>query len=120
MRPAAASVDEYLKAVELPEHRAALERVRSILRDELPEAQETISYGMPTFKLNGMIASYAAFKGHCSFFPGAIVDDFADQLAGFKTSKGTIQFTPEHPLPEPLLRDMVRANVARNLAKKKR
>lgn len=114
------SVEEYLSLVESAQARDALERVRAIIRCEMPDAEETISYGIPTFKQNGMIASYAAFANHCSFFPGAIVEDFADELRAFTTSKGTIQFTPERPLPEDLIRRMVRANLERNLAKKKR
>jgi uncharacterized protein YdhG (YjbR/CyaY superfamily) len=112
------SVDEYLAAVASDEARAALSELRATIRSEVPEAEEVISYGIPTFKLNGFIVSFAAFKNHCSFFPGHTVRDFAGELTGFKTSKGTIQFLPNKPLPEALVRAIVRARVTENLAAK--
>ncbi len=110
MRPKPAkSVDDYLAAVESDSARDALLRLRNIIRDEAPDAEEVISYGIPTYKLNKAMMSYAAFKNHCSFFPGYTVQEFADQLKAYKISKGTIQFTPENPLPEALVRAIVRA-----------
>lgn len=110
MRPEPAkSVDDYLAAVESDSARDALLRLRSIIRDEAPDAEEVISYGIPTYKLNKAMISYAAFKSHCSFFPGYTVQEFADQLKAYKISKGTIQFTPENPLPEALVRAIVQA-----------
>lgn len=118
MREKAASVDEYLKSVESDEARTSLSYIRKILRDELPEAEECISYGIPTFKQGGFIVSFAAFKNHCSFFPGHTVRDFTEELKGYKLSKGTIQFPHNAPLSEPLLREIVRARLAENLASK--
>lgn len=116
MRTGFANVDEYLAAVESDEFRATLERLRAIIREEAPDAEEVISYGIPTYKLHGMVASIAAFKKHCSFFPGHTVRDFAEELKGFKTSRGTVQFTPDKPIPEELVREIVRTRAAENVA----
>ena len=118
MQAKASSVDEYLAQLDWAEGRAALERLRTIVREEAPDAEECISYGMPGYKQNGYLLGFAAFKNHCSFFPGGTAQDFADELTGFKISKGTIQFLPESPIPEPLVRRIIRARVEANLAKK--
>ena len=91
------SVDHYLERVTNDEARSTLTWIRSVIKDELPEAVETISYGMPMFKFHGMVVGFAAFKNHCSLFPGHTVADFAEELIGYKTSKGTIQFSPKGP-----------------------
>jgi uncharacterized protein YdhG (YjbR/CyaY superfamily) len=109
-RTAPKSTAEYLRSLG-PKQRAALQRVRRIVRASLPGSEEGISYAMPAVKLNGRwIAGYCAFGKHCSFFPGAapIAACKAD-LKAFKTSKGTIQFTPEKPLPAKLIRKLVAA-----------
>lgn len=116
MRPAAPTVDAYLEQISWPEARRALEQVRSIVMSELPDAEECISYGIPMVKRHGMVVGYAAFKNHCSLFPGHTVREFESQLSEFKLSKGTIQFTPGHPIPENLIRAMVRARAAENEA----
>jgi uncharacterized protein YdhG (YjbR/CyaY superfamily) len=117
--PVPETVDAYLAAVETPGAREALERLRSIIKQAVPDAEEVISYGMPGYKLNGYLVGFAAFKNHCSFFPGHTVADFAEELNGFKTSAGTIQFTPDHPIPEGLVRSILAARVALNLGKKR-
>lgn len=106
------TVDEYLASIPSDEARGSLNKLRTIVKDEAPEAEEVISYGIPTYKLNGMLASFAAFKNHCSFFPGHTVRDFSEELKGFKTAKGTIQFTPDKPIPEHLVREILRARMA--------
>jgi len=90
--------------------------MRSAIRSVVPrEATETISYGIPAFKHNRVLVWYAAFAGHCSLFPtGEIVEAFSDELAGFKTSKGTIQFPIDRPLPVALIKRIVKARVARS------
>ena len=105
------SVDAYLAEVPSKEARLALERIRVIVREEVPLAEEVIAYQIPSYKLNGYLLGFAAFKKHCSLFPGVIVADYAEELRDYKTSTGTIQFTPEHPIPETLLRSMIRARV---------
>lgn len=116
-RQRAASVDDYLAGVQSPEARASLEKLRSIIRNEVPKADEVISYGIPTYKLHGFLCSFAAFKNHCSFFPGHTVRDFTEELEGYKTAKGTIQFKHERPLPEDLVRAILRARTAENLGR---
>ena len=109
------TVDDYLAAVPEPA-RAALLVLRAIIRDAAPGATEQISYGMPAFKQGRPLVAYAAFKHHCSLFgmSAALFDAMGDELAGWRTSKGTIQFTPDRPLPEALVRKIVRARLAEN------
>jgi uncharacterized protein YdhG (YjbR/CyaY superfamily) len=109
----AASIDAYLKPLP-PEQRRALERLRRTIRSIAPRAEETISYGIPTFRLDGKpIAYFAAAKNHLSYFPGAGLEELAVELEGFDTSKGTIRFQPDRPLPTALVRKLVRAHMAR-------
>lgn len=113
MKPPAASVDDYL--AKLPsDQRAALEVLRGQIHAAAPEAVEAISYGLPTFKLNGNLVHFGAAAKHCAFYPGAVVESFADRLTGFETAKGTIRFQPDKPLPPALVADIVRHCVARN------
>jgi uncharacterized protein YdhG (YjbR/CyaY superfamily) len=115
MKPPAASVDDYL--AKLPaEQRAALESLRGQIRAVAPEAVEAISYGLPTFKLNGNLVHFGAAAKHCAFYPGAVVTEFADRLRGFETAKGTIRFQPDAPLPPDLIADIVRHRIAQNAA----
>ncbi len=109
------TVDDYLAAISEPA-RTSLDRLRAICRSELPAATECISYGIPTYKYHGFVASFAAFKNHCSFFPGHTVADFASELAGYKLSKGTIQFDPLDPIPEDLVRRILQARAEENVA----
>jgi uncharacterized protein YdhG (YjbR/CyaY superfamily) len=116
----AANVEAYLAACPEP-HRSTLEKMRATIRAAAPkEATEAISYGMPSFQYKGGLVGYAAFKEHCSFFPmsGRLVEEFADELKAYKTSKGTIQFPVDKPLPAALVRRMVKARIAQNEARK--
>ncbi len=115
---AAQGVDDYLSR--LPEHsRAALERIRRTIRSVVPDSVEVISYQIPTFKHKGrMLVSYAAFREHCSFFPGAgPIEIHRDELTPYQTSKGTIRFTAEKPLPATLVRKLVRTRINQNAAR---
>ena len=115
-KPLAKSVDAYIKAA--PEDiRPKLAHLRKIVRNTVPDADEGISYGMPYYKWNGALAGFASFKNHIGFFPGAIVQDFADELAAYKTSKGTVQLPLDRPLPVRLIRKMLKAGLAQNAAK---
>lgn len=107
------SVDEYLAGVPEPA-RGTLKRIRAAIRSAAPvEATEVISYGIPAFKYKGILMWFAAFADHCSLFPtGAVIEEFKEELKGFVTSKGTIQFTTERPLPDALVKKMVKARVA--------
>jgi uncharacterized protein YdhG (YjbR/CyaY superfamily) len=115
------TVDEYLNRVPEPA-RGALKQIRALVqRIAPPEATEGISYGIPTFKYNGTLVSFAAFPNHCSLFPGAgPTVKFKDELKNFETSKGTIRFVSDKPLSTTLLRKLVKARVAENEHKKGR
>ncbi len=101
-------IDDYLKKVNQPE-RSELERVRKIIQETAPEATEVITYGMPGYKYKGKyLISFAAFKDHLSIFPGShVVEVLKDKLEDYETSKGTVQFTLEKPLPEGLIKEVV-------------
>jgi len=109
------TIDDYL-ARQSPDNRAVLQALRETIRAAAPQAVECISYQMPAFKLNGMLVGFAAAKNHCALYAwnGATVDDFAADLQGYATSKGTIRFTPDKPLPEALVRHLVERKVAMN------
>lgn len=114
----ATTVDDYLAA--LPEdQRAALERLRTQIRKAAPKAIEKMSYGMPTFAHEGNLVHMAAFRDHCSFFPGrsGVAEEFRAKLEGFVTAKGTIRFTPDKPLPAALVKSIVKLRVAENEAR---
>jgi uncharacterized protein YdhG (YjbR/CyaY superfamily) len=115
------TVDEYLEGVPEPA-RTTLNKVRAVIRSVAPpEATEGISYGMPTFKYKGMLASFAAFSDHCSLFPGAgPTIEFKNELKNFQTSKGTVRFAPNKPLPTALLKRLLKARTAENELKKSR
>ncbi|MGA2607839.1 MAG: DUF1801 domain-containing protein [Terriglobia bacterium] len=112
-RGASKTVDEYLEGLPEPA-RSTLQKIRAAIRSAAPpEATETISYRMPAFKYKGVLVWFAAFSNHCSLFPTAsVVDAFKDELKGFSTSKGTIQFPIDKPLPAALVRRLVKARVA--------
>jgi len=118
-KSASKTVSSYLSGVPR-EQRAVLDKLRSTIKSIVPDATEVISYDIPTFKLNGrMLVSYAAFKHHCSFFPGAgPIEKHANDLKSFQTSKGTIQFTPEHPLSAALVKKLVKTRIRLNEGRK--
>ena len=116
---ARADVNIYLASLD-SEKRAALQKLRRTIKTAAPDAEECISYGMPAFRLNGLLVAYAGFTNHCSLFPCGSTKPFAKELAAYKTSKGTIQFDPRKGLPESLVRKIVKARVAENAARKKR
>jgi uncharacterized protein YdhG (YjbR/CyaY superfamily) len=115
------NVDEYLAGVPEPA-RGTLNKMRAAIRSAVPpEATEVISYGMPAFKHNGVLVWFAAFSNHCSLFPTAsVIEAFKNELKGFSTSKGTIQFPTDKPLPTALVKKLVKARVAQNETKKRR
>lgn len=112
------SIDEYLATVPA-ETRVVLERLRRTIRAAAPEAEEVISYKMPAFRQDGVLVYFAAFEDHCSFFPGSVVTQaqFAKELKPFAAGKGTVHFTPEHPLPASLVTRIVKARLAENKAR---
>jgi uncharacterized protein YdhG (YjbR/CyaY superfamily) len=114
--PATATAQIDATLADLPaDQRAALQALRQAIAAAAPEAQETISYGMPAFRYHGRaLVSYSAFKAHCSFFPmsAALIESHRHELTGFATAKGTLRFTPEHPLPNDLVERIVRERMA--------
>ena len=106
-------IDKYLAEVPEPA-RSTLNKIRAAIRSAAPaEATETISYKMPAFKYKGVLIWFAAFSDHCSLFPtAAIVEAFKDELKGYSTSKGTIHFPVDKPLPATLVKKIVKARVA--------
>ncbi len=119
---APASVEDYLAA--LPkESRAALEKLRKVIRAAAPEATEGISYQMPAFKVHGRsLVAYAAFKDHYSFFPMSVkvIVEHRAELEPFHTSKGTIRFPFDKPLPTALVKKLVKARLEENAARERR
>jgi len=115
------NVDEYLARVPEPA-RSTLNKMRAAIRSAVPpEATETISYRIPAFKYKGVLVWFAAFSDHCSLFPTAsIVEAFKNELKGFSTSKGTIHFPTDKPLPTALVKKLVKARVAQNENKTRR
>ena len=112
------TIDEYLEGVP-QEMRDALEKLRAIISKAAPQAVEAIGWGMPIFKLNGNLVSFAAFKEHCSFFPMSttVMETLEEELASYDTSKGTIRFKPERPLPASLVRKIVKERIKENEAR---
>lgn len=101
-------IDDYLQTFGAPQ-REALERVRQIAKTVVPGAEDTIGYGMPVLKVHGKyLIGFCAFKDHLSVFPGSEpIAALQSELKDFKQSKGTIQFTLEHQIPEPLLKEII-------------
>jgi uncharacterized protein YdhG (YjbR/CyaY superfamily) len=111
---ATARIDAILAAAPA-DQREALQGLRRSIAAAAPEADEIISYGMPAFRYHGRaLVSYSAFKAHCSLFPmtQALIEANPDRVAGFATAKGTLHFTPEHPLPRDLVEWIVRERMA--------
>jgi len=113
----AAAINAYIANVPEP-FRGALKKLRDIIKSADPQAEEAMIYGVPGFRHDGNLVCYAAFKAHCGFYPmnPALMDSLAAELEGFRTAKGTIQFTPDRPLPDALVRRIVKARMEQNAA----
>jgi uncharacterized protein YdhG (YjbR/CyaY superfamily) len=110
------TIDEYLAGVNT-DQRAALEKLRQTIRAAAPKVEEYISYGLAAFRLNGRpLVAFGAAKKHCAFYPmnATTVAAFQDQLKGYETSKGTIRFSTDKPLPTALVKTLVTARIAEN------
>lgn len=115
-----ASVEAYLAKVPEPA-RSTLGEIRATIRSVVPaETTECLSYGIPAFRYKGGLVAYAAFQNHCSFFPmqASLIDAMKEDLKGYRTSKGTLQFAVDKPLPAALVKKMVKARIAENERKK--
>lgn len=114
--PEVNTVDDYLAALSEPA-RSTLYQIRSLIRSLVPaEATEVISYRIPTFRYKGALVGFAAFPKHCSLFvmSSTLLGKIQDEVKGYRTSKGTIQFPPDKPLPAALIRKIVKARLQEN------
>lgn len=119
MRKGPSTVNEYLEALPADVH-TLLAGIRKTIRTTAPKAEEVISYGIPGYKYHGMLVFFAAFKNHCSFFPGSsMLEQFGKEAEKYKTSKGTLQFTVEDPLPLSLVKKIVKERMLQNETKAK-
>jgi uncharacterized protein YdhG (YjbR/CyaY superfamily) len=113
----ATTIDEYI-AGHPPKIRTRLEAMRKTIRKHAPEAEERISYRIPTFYLGGNLVHFAAFDRHVGFYPGAAgIAAFKDALADYKSAKGSVQFPHTEPLPLALVAEIVRFRVAQQATK---
>jgi uncharacterized protein YdhG (YjbR/CyaY superfamily) len=113
------SIDEYIN--DFPEEiRIKLEQIRETIKKAAPGTKEVISYGMPAFKLNSVLVYFAAFKDHISFFPTSnAIEVFAKELAEYETSKGTIRFPLDKPIPFELIAKITRFRLKEDIENKK-
>jgi uncharacterized protein YdhG (YjbR/CyaY superfamily) len=113
--PATQRIDEYIAALE-PPFRKALTRLRAVLRDAAPEAEEVVSYSMPGIGRYGALVTYDAFARHYSLFPmgNSVLNAMSGDIAPWRKGPGTLQFTLEDELPEALIRRIVEARLAEN------
>jgi uncharacterized protein YdhG (YjbR/CyaY superfamily) len=111
------TVDEYISSFP-PDVQGILKEIRETILESAPGAEETISYGMPTFRLKGNLVHFAAYKNHIGFYPTpSAIKAFKEELSHYNTSKGTVQFPREEPVPLDLVRKMVLFRVQENLKK---
>jgi len=114
------TIDEYIK-IFLQDVQSILERMRQTIRKAAPEAVESISYQMPTFKLNGKnLVYFAGYKNHIGFYPvPSGIRAFKKELSQYKTGKGSVQFPIDKPVPYDLVKKIVMFRVKENMKKKK-
>ena len=114
------TIDEYLAPLS-KEKRAALEKLRRTIKSAAPKAEECISYGIPGFRLGErLLVSFGAAEKHCAFYPGAYpLKAHQDELKAYDTSKGTIRFPADSPLPATLVRKLVKSRIAEYAARKR-
>ena len=111
------TIDDYI-AGHPPKIRARLSAMRKTIRQHAPEAEERISYRIPTFYMNGNLVHFAAFDRHVGFYPGAAgIAAFQDALAPYESAKGSVQFPHDEPLPLDLVAEIVRFRVAQQASK---
>lgn len=114
------NIDEYIGTFP-QEVQEKLQKVRQTIREAAPEAEEAISYQMPTFKLNGNLVHFAGYEHHIGFYPVPTgMEAFKEELSHYKTGKGSVQFPLDQPLPLDLVRRIVEFRVKENLAAKKK
>ncbi|MCE8428949.1 MAG: DUF1801 domain-containing protein [Candidatus Methanoperedens sp.] len=114
------SIDEYIRS--FPEQiQKKLEELRNVIKEQVPEALEKISYQMPAFFLNGNLVYFAGYSKHIGFYPGASgIDAFKSELSKYKYAKGSVQFPIEEPLPIELIKKIVNFKAEANVKKKEK
>ena len=115
----AQTIDEYFTWVNA-DHRDVLQKLRQTIHAVAPNAQECISYAIPAFRLNGrVLVGFAAWSNHCSFYPmsSKTLKKFRNELRDFQTSKGTLRFSPDKPMPVALVKKLLKARIAENNAR---
>lgn len=111
------TVDEYISTFP-KDIQKILEQVRQAIKKSAPEAQETINYQIPTFKLNGNLVHFAAFKNHIGFYPTpAGIEKFKSELSTYESAKGSVQFRLDKPMPLSLIKKIVKYRVKENSIK---
>ena len=111
------NIDEYIVGFP-PNVREILQRIRMTIHEAAPKAQETISYQMPTFTLNGNLVHFAAFQKHIGFYPAPTgIEAFREELSAYKQGKGSVQFPLDQPMPYDLVSRIAQFRVQENLAK---
>jgi uncharacterized protein YdhG (YjbR/CyaY superfamily) len=116
------TIDQYLAGLSV-EQRAALEKLRKAIKAAVPKAEECISYGLAAFRLDGKpLVAFGATASHCAFYPMSsfMVAAHRDELKDYDTSKGTIRFQADKPLPVALVRKLVKARIAENAGRGKK
>jgi uncharacterized protein YdhG (YjbR/CyaY superfamily) len=108
------TIDDYIRQFP-PSIQEKLEKLRSVIKDAAPDSTERISYQMPTFYLHGNLVHFAAYKQHIGFYPAPSgIERFKEELAGYKSSKGAVQFPIDEPLPYELISRIVTFRVGEN------
>ncbi|MRN56451.1 iron chaperone [Paenibacillus monticola] len=111
------SIDEYISQFS-PEVQDKLKMIRTVIKEAAPDAEEKISYQMPTFAMHGNLVHFAAFKKHIGFYPAPRgIDAFKEELSVYKGAKGSVQFPLDQPLPFELISRIVQFRVAENIKK---
>jgi uncharacterized protein YdhG (YjbR/CyaY superfamily) len=118
MKSKPSTIDDYFQRLS-KDQRVALQKLRNTIHLAAPRAEECISYAIPAFRLDGLLVGFGAAKNHCSFYPmsSALVAKHEAELRDYNTSKGTVRFTPDKPLPAALVRKFVKARIAENKAR---
>ena len=112
------TIDEYLAALS-DDKRAALEKLRKAIKAAAPGAEECISYQLPAFRFDGrVLVWFGAAANHCAFYPGAVVEAHKEDLKNYDTSKGTVRFQADKPLPVALVRKLVKTRIAENAGRR--
>jgi uncharacterized protein YdhG (YjbR/CyaY superfamily) len=109
------TIDEYLNN-QNTEDKEVMQQLREFIHKQAPQAEESISYSMPAFKYHGLLVAFLACKNHYGFYPcaGSTVEKFKDELKGFETTKGSIHFTKEKPIPLQLLKKIIKERMKEN------